>query len=191
MTWVLVWLHSPADEGLQAPTFSPDEVYPLHWEIVIDAIYLDSRQLADSTIPATDGVDSTLYTIPIELVGTATAVNIDTSSSDLWVISDQCTQDACQNATLPKYSSSTLTSTSAIFGISDGDSSTGTGASGPIGRDIATVAGVAMAYQAFGVVNAINGSVFQFGVADIPGLGFPSASAVQRSVVQEKPVAMI
>ncbi|KAF8879693.1 hypothetical protein BD779DRAFT_1122288 [Infundibulicybe gibba] len=59
MTWVPVRLYSPADGGLQAPTFSPDEVYPLHWEIDIDAVYLDGRQLADSAIPATSGVDLT------------------------------------------------------------------------------------------------------------------------------------
>ncbi|KAF8887145.1 aspartic peptidase domain-containing protein [Infundibulicybe gibba] len=130
--------------------------------------------------------DDLLYTIPIELGGTATAVNIDTGSSDLWVISDQCTRGTCKSATVSKYPSSTLNSTGANFEIFYGDSTTGTRASGPIGRDVATVAGVAMTNQVFGATDTTNNSLVQYGAAGILGLGFPSASIIQQSVVQKE-----
>ncbi len=55
-----------------------------------------------------------------------------------------------------------------------GDSSTGTFAKGPIGLDTATIAGIAMTDQAFGVINDTNNAVVQYNTAGIVGLGFPA-----------------
>ncbi|KAF7322196.1 Peptidase A1 domain-containing protein [Mycena kentingensis (nom. inval.)] len=59
ITWVPVRLYTPEEGGLNAPTFAPDELYPLRWEIEIDGVFLDGKQLPASTIPATGGVSST------------------------------------------------------------------------------------------------------------------------------------
>ncbi|EIN13008.1 acid protease [Punctularia strigosozonata HHB-11173 SS5] len=49
LTWVPVKLYSPAVGGIQPPTFAPNEVYPLRWEVELDAVFLDGQQLADTT----------------------------------------------------------------------------------------------------------------------------------------------
>jgi len=59
LTWVPVRLYTPAEGGLRAPTFAPDEVYPFRWEIDIDGVFLDGRSLPKSTIPTLDNLDST------------------------------------------------------------------------------------------------------------------------------------
>ncbi|KAG6872371.1 hypothetical protein C0995_010290 [Termitomyces sp. Mi166 len=46
-----VRLYSAQDGGVEAPTFAPDEVYPLRWEIDIDSVFLNGQRIEDSTIP--------------------------------------------------------------------------------------------------------------------------------------------
>ncbi|THH20596.1 hypothetical protein EW146_g805 [Bondarzewia mesenterica] len=77
LTWVPVRLYTPAEGGLNPPSFAPNEVYvlrssqvkyryssfcheqvyPLRWEILLDAVYLDGQKLPASTISA-NGVSS-------------------------------------------------------------------------------------------------------------------------------------
>ncbi|KAF7304598.1 Peptidase A1 domain-containing protein [Mycena chlorophos] len=59
ITWVPVRLYTPAEGGLSAPSFAPNEVYPSRWEIDLDAVYLDGQKLAASTVPTTGGVNAT------------------------------------------------------------------------------------------------------------------------------------
>lgn len=65
-----------------------------------------------------------------------------------------------------------------------GDSTTGTTASGPIGFDSATLAGIAIQGQAFAAVNSTTNTVVQDGAAGIFGLGFPAGSDIQATVVE-------
>jgi Eukaryotic aspartyl protease len=54
-----------------------------------------------------------------------------------------------------------------------GDSTTGTFAVGEVVKDTATVAGIAMSDQPFGLINDTTNPVVAFGTSGIFGLGFP------------------
>ncbi|KAH9949840.1 acid protease [Amylocystis lapponica] len=49
ITWVPVRLYSPENGGLSPPAFASQEVYPLRWEVPLDNVFLDNKQLAGST----------------------------------------------------------------------------------------------------------------------------------------------
>jgi len=67
-----------------------------------------------------------------------------------------------------------------------GDSATGTFASGPIGLDTATVAGIAIRNQAFAAADQTDNNVVRFGAAGIFGLSFPSGSKIQEALVTDQ-----
>lgn len=50
LTWVPVRLYSSGQGGLQAPLDSPEERYPIAWEVVIDEVYFDGEKLPRSTL---------------------------------------------------------------------------------------------------------------------------------------------
>jgi hypothetical protein len=50
LTWALVTRYSPSAGGLTAPANSPDEVYPVTWEIPLDDVYLDGQKLPRSIL---------------------------------------------------------------------------------------------------------------------------------------------
>lgn len=63
-----------------------------------------------------------------------------------------------------------------------GDSKTGTYAKGNVGFDTATVAGIAMTDQAFGIINDTTNVVLKYDTEGIFGLGFPVARWVLFAV---------
>ncbi|KAF8660913.1 hypothetical protein AX16_001541 [Volvariella volvacea WC 439] len=124
-----------------------------------------------------------LYTVPIEIDDTVAAVNLDTGSSDLWLITDQCTTNTCRTANALRLPSDSVTPAGTDVQMFYGDSTTGTFARGTVGRATATIAGIAMDDQPYGAINDTNNVIVQFHTSGIFGLGFPSGSKIQEAVV--------
>jgi hypothetical protein len=125
-----------------------------------------------------------LYTVPIQLGSTLTTVNLDTGSSDLWAVSNACTNKSCGKLTAPVYDSTSFNSSGTSVTMNYGDSTTGTNAIGPVGFDTATLAGIAIENQAFAAVNSTTNTVVQNAASGIFGLGFPAGSFVQVAIVE-------
>ena len=54
LTWARVRGYPPSAGGLAAPANSPNEVYPLTWEIPLDDVYFDGQKLPRSTLSPSD-----------------------------------------------------------------------------------------------------------------------------------------
>ncbi|KAJ6500044.1 aspartic peptidase domain-containing protein [Mycena vitilis] len=143
------------------------------------------RGTVDGSIGLGDNSDL-LYTVPLQIGDTTTVVNLDTGSSDLWVISSKCVANACAKSRMTRVPAATLTKTGANVTMRYGDSSTGTFASGPIAMDTVSIAGVAINNQLFAAIDDTTNTVVQFGAAGIFGLGFPSESQIQGQAVSHQ-----
>ena len=86
---------------------------------------------------------------------------------------------------MPLYRSSSFNSTGLEVTLNYGDSTTGSFASGVIGNDVATLAGIAVPNQQFAAMNATTNSVLELGATGILGLGFPTGSVIQNAVVEQ------
>lgn len=126
------------------------------------------------------------YTVAVTIGGTVTAVNVDTGSSDLWVVSNACATTVCKNTNMPPYPSANIKPAGGTVNLLYGDSSTGTHASGPVAQDTTTVAGLAMPQQPFAAISDTNNTSVMQGANGIFGLGFPSGSEVQAAVINAK-----
>ncbi|KAI9057701.1 acid protease [Trametes sanguinea] len=128
-----------------------------------------------------DNMDVT-YNVLVQVGGTRTPLIIDTGSSDLWVISNEC-RDRCPGSGVPLYTAASLTSTGQSISLLYGDSRTGTHASGVIGRDTISMAGLSVPDQYFAAIMDTNTTVLQTGSAGILGLGFPPISLIWRQLL--------
>jgi len=132
-----------------------------------------------------DFLDS-FYTVSIAVGETVAAVNLDTGSSDLWVISDECKTTVCRSITTPTYLSAGIKLAGGSVNLSYGDSLTGTHANGPVAQDIVAIAGLSMPRQPFAAISDTNNSGLTYGASGIFGLGFPSGSLVQAAAIDSK-----
>ncbi|KJA24015.1 hypothetical protein HYPSUDRAFT_65826 [Hypholoma sublateritium FD-334 SS-4] len=124
-----------------------------------------------------------LYTVPVELGGKVFHVNLDTGSSDLWLVSDKCHTNACRGASVARYPTSFFRTTSMDVEMLYGDSKSGTFASGTVGLDTASIAGIALPRHPFALIEDTNNLLVQFGASGIFGLSFPAASTVQAALL--------
>lgn len=91
------------------------------------------------------------------------------------MVSDLCTENACQGAQVARYPNTSLQSTGIDLDLYYGDSTTGTYASGFAGLETVSVAGVTMTKQPFALIDDTNNHIVGFNAAGIFGLSFPSA----------------
>ncbi|KAF9012876.1 acid protease [Hymenopellis radicata] len=121
------------------------------------------------------------YSVLLDVGQSQIPLVLDTGSSDLWVISNQCNTADCQT-TVPLYSQSTFKSADLDVGLYYGDSMTRTHALGEIGQDTVNLAGLVLQDQYFAAINDTNTSVLDTGGAGIFGLGFPVNSFIWSEV---------
>ncbi|CCM03570.1 uncharacterized protein FIBRA_05706 [Fibroporia radiculosa] len=127
-----------------------------------------------------------VYTVSAQIGNTTTALNLDTGSSDLWVMTGACQTTLCSKSTATAYSPSNFQPIGVDVNLTYGDSSSGTYAAGPVGLDTVTLAGLSLANQPFAAVNNTDNSAVSNGGAGIIGLGFPSESVIQTQVIQKQ-----
>lgn len=84
----------------------------------------------------------------------------------------------CNQSTETRYSASSFIPSGINVTMNYGDSTTGTFASGPIGKDTATIAGLSVTNQQFASIDNTSNLVVSFGAAGIFGLGFPTGRYV-------------
>ncbi|KZT06710.1 acid protease [Laetiporus sulphureus 93-53] len=143
---------------------------------------LDKRDNGSTAIGLGDVLDVT-YNVVMSVGSTVTTLVVDTGSSDLWLVSDAYTGNGSE-AEIPLYSHTAFQPTGLDAELFYGDSRTGTYASGPIGGDMAGIAGLSTNNQSFAAINRTNTTVFQTGSAGILGLGFPPISMIWRQLLQ-------
>lgn len=54
LTWVPLRGYTTAEGGLPAPEESPNEIYPITWEVAIDDVYFDGQKLSRSSLTASN-----------------------------------------------------------------------------------------------------------------------------------------
>jgi phytepsin len=96
---------------------------------------------------------------------------LDTGSADLWIVSDICKN--CNASKVPLYPQSSFQASGLNIDLRYGDSRTGTHASGSIGKDSVSIAGLALDDQFLASINDTDTAVTESGSAGILGLGFP------------------
>ena len=63
LTWARVRGYPPAAGGLAAPADSPNEVYPISWEIPLDDVYFDGQKLPRSNLSSNISLSALIDTV--------------------------------------------------------------------------------------------------------------------------------
>ncbi|KIJ56206.1 hypothetical protein M422DRAFT_57662 [Sphaerobolus stellatus SS14] len=125
------------------------------------------------------------YNVLIQVGETAMPLVLDTGSSDLWAISDACTDAECKNG-LPVYPQATFKPNGVDAQLFYGDSLTGTHAFGEIGTDSVGLAGLVIPNQLFAAINQTNTTVPATQSSGIFGLGFPVNSVIWNQMFRDQ-----
>ncbi|KAI0632241.1 acid protease [Trametes polyzona] len=143
----------------------------------------DDGEVLGGTVGLGDSADL-FYTVAVTIGNSTTAVNLDTGSSDLWVMSTACRTKQCRQSNAKPYDvSESFKPSGNSVNLRYGDSTTGTHADGPVGRDTVTLAGLTLEDQTLAAINDTNNSAVGNGGAGILGLGFPAQSFVQAAAI--------
>ncbi|KAI0634489.1 acid protease [Trametes polyzona] len=135
-----------------------------------------SRRINSGTVALEDR-DDVFYTVPVTIGSITASLNIDTGSSDLWVISSACGNPECAGNSgqrLDDSDTGSFKSSGVMVNMLYGDSSTGSHARGRVGRDTVTLAGLTMENQTLAAVDDTNNYAISNGASGVFGLGFPA-----------------
>ncbi|EDR09872.1 uncharacterized protein LACBIDRAFT_318140 [Laccaria bicolor S238N-H82] len=144
----------------------------VHLPIVRQVAEASRRRGLTSAIGLGDFVD-VVYNVLISVGGTTIPLALDTGTSDLWVVSDKCTQGCLSGQSA--YPQASFNYSGADAKLFYGNSTT---ASGMIGKDTVSLAGLTLQDQYFIAVNQTNTKLGLTGSSGIFGLGFPVTSVV-------------
>ncbi|KAH9846729.1 acid protease [Lenzites betulinus] len=126
--------------------------------------------------------DDVFYTVSVTIGSTTTPLNIDTGSSDLWIITADCHTTECALSNAPRYNqleSGSLQPSATAVDLKYGESSTGSYARGLVMRDTVSIAGLTIQDQVLAAVDDTDNYAITNGAAGVLGLGFPAQSFVQ------------
>ncbi|KAJ6481460.1 aspartic peptidase domain-containing protein [Mycena vitilis] len=129
-----------------------------------------------------DFIDVT-YSFLVTVGGMQTPLVLDTGSSDLWMASDACKD--CDTS-LPLFPQASFVQAGMDVNLLYGDSLTGTHASGLIGTDNVSFAGISIPTQFFAAINNTDTNVLKTGCAGIFGLGFALNSVIWNNIFATK-----
>ncbi|KZW00274.1 acid protease [Exidia glandulosa HHB12029] len=124
------------------------------------------------------------YSVLVNVGPVLTPLVLDTGSSDLWVISDACTN--CTDGEVPLFPAADLKYAGLDVALKYGDSSTRTHANGPIGTSSMGVAGLELESQYLAAINDTDTTIAATGAVGIFGLGFPISSVVFADVFKQR-----
>ncbi|KAJ6564491.1 aspartic peptidase domain-containing protein [Mycena capillaripes] len=123
------------------------------------------------------------YSFLVTVGGMEMPLVLDTGSSDLWMASDACTN--C-DTTMPLFPQAGFVQAGMDVDLLYGDSLTGTHASGLIGTDNVSFAGIAISNQFFAAINNTDTNVLDTGCSGIFGLGFALNSVIWNEIFATK-----
>ncbi|KAI0950285.1 hypothetical protein AcV7_008801 [Taiwanofungus camphoratus] len=146
----------------------------------IPVIRVPRRQVADPQSLNSDvslkSVNGFAYLVLVNIGGQNFFVLLDTGSSDLWVVSSDCTEEDCQ--AVPRYN----TTNSSSLNLSDADFHLDYllgSVTGSIGTDTITVGPYEVSLQTFALANMTEGlGLSDTGNSGILGLSFPIEAAI-------------
>ncbi|KAF8328165.1 aspartic peptidase domain-containing protein [Cantharellus anzutake] len=152
----------------------------IHVPIInLDSSSLKTRSLGVGAIGLGDFKDVS-YNVLVKIGVVTLPVILDTGSADLWILLDSC-QVNCSHS-LPVYPHKSLKYSGVDARLFYGDSTTGTYAFGPIGKDTVAVANLSMPNQCFAGINQTDTNVATMNSVGIFGLGFPVNSVIWNAL---------
>ncbi|KAF8315667.1 acid protease [Clavulina sp. PMI_390] len=133
-----------------------------------------------------DGIISSVYTYSLQVGSSTTTypVQVDTGSSDSWIISPSCSTDPCASYSGSRFDpsqNSDVVDTNKSFSIQYLQGSV----SGEILWDTFTIGPYALSWQAFGSASTIDNEDLSLGFSGLLALAFPLNSQISQVIPPE------